>query len=243
MNISNKELYELTFFGWPLEEKMLLAFSWHLKIPSSGGQAMHQQVTWLLMAIEENGALFGCPSGIQQKMQNEDVDPKDPKDLLRIPKQQIWDAWCSGIFWREKWLNFEETHPHQEMHWSKIIYKVQLGIVDCSAKIACDMSNSSWLYRGYHWLSIHGWHTIVISYTSMANCTHTELLSDRRKIFQRNDDSQNFIGGYWRQFYLDFGWKHRIFVLKLLLCFQGCESSNICTSGKLRFLKLASASK
>ena len=50
---------------------------------------MHQQVTWLLMAIEENGALFGCPSGIQQKTQNEDVDPQDPKDLLRISKENV----------------------------------------------------------------------------------------------------------------------------------------------------------
>lgn len=97
MNISNKELYELTFFGVTFgrdyfSKKMLLAFSWHLKIPSSGGQAMHQQVTWLLMAIEENGALFGCPSGIQQKMQNEDVDPKDPKQNFLAAKLEMLDV-------------------------------------------------------------------------------------------------------------------------------------------------------
>lgn len=104
---------------------------------------MHQQVTWLLMAIEENGALFGCPSGIQQKMQNEDVDPKDPKqNSILSSKFAMLDvqAFFEG---KSVWI-FEETHPHQEMHWSKITYKAQLGIVDCSAKIAYDMSNSSW---------------------------------------------------------------------------------------------------
>lgn len=115
MNISNKELYELTFLGWPLEEiffeKTLLAFSWHLKIPSSGGQAMHQQVTWLLMAIEENGALFGCPSGIQQKMQNEDLDPKDPKDLLRISKENV-EMLDVQAFFEGKSVWFLRRHAH-----------------------------------------------------------------------------------------------------------------------------------